>query len=151
LESRGLILEEEYRRNYNFGSLCSHVLGFVNHNIDGMAGLSSPVQYLLKGTDGVQQVRKDRQNRIFAYVGAPRMQPKQGYSLHTTIDAYIQAITEEELEAGIQRHRANYGTAIVMDPKTGAIKAMANYPTYDPNTRLRSKAKTAEILRGRYY
>jgi cell division protein FtsI/penicillin-binding protein 2 len=131
---RGVILEEEYRRNYSFGSLASHVLGFVNHSTDGMAGLESRYNTILKGTDGVQQVRKDRQNRIFAYVGAPRMQPKQGYSLHTTIDAYIQAITEEELEAGIRRHRANYGTAIVMDPKTGAIKAMANYPTYDPNS-----------------
>ncbi len=130
---RGLILEEEYRRNYNFGSLSAHVLGFVNHNIDGMAGIESRFNTLLKGRDGRQQVRKDRQNRIFAYVGAPQVRPAQGYSLHTTIDAYIQAITEEELEAGIQRHRAKYGTAIVMDPRTGAIKAMANYPTFDPN------------------
>ncbi len=130
---RGVILEEEYRRNYSFGSLSAHTLGFVNHNTDGMAGLESRYNTLLKGTDGLQQVRKDRQNRIFAYVGAPRKMPRQGYSLHTTIDAFIQAITEEELEAGIRRHQAKYGTAIVMDPKTGAIKAMANYPTYDPN------------------
>ncbi len=130
---RGVILEEEYRRNYNFGSLSAQVLGFVNHNIDGMSGLEARYNTVLKGNDGLQQVRKDRQNRIFSYVGAPRKLPRQGYSLHTTIDAFIQAITEEELEAGIKRHRAKYGTAIVLDPKTGAIKAMANYPTYDPN------------------
>ena len=130
---RGLILEEEYRRNYNFGSLSAHTLGFVNHNIDGMSGLENSYNSLLKGTDGLQQVRKDRNNRIFAYVGAPQKLPAQGLNLHTTIDAYIQAITEEELESGIERHMAKYGTAIVMDPKTGAIKALANYPTYDPN------------------
>lgn len=131
---RGLILEEEYRRNYNFGSLSAHVLGFVNHNMNGMSGIESRYDDILKGSDGLQQVRKDRQNRIFAYVGAPRKLPEQGHSLHTTIDAFIQAITEEELEAGVERHRANYGTAIVMDPKTGAIKAMANYPTFNPNS-----------------
>lgn len=131
---RSIILEEEYRRNYNFGTLSSHLLGFVNHNLDGMAGLESKYNSVLKGEDGVQQVRKDRANRIFAYVGAPRKLPSQGYSLHTTIDAQIQAIVEEELEEGVKRHMAGYGTAIVMNPKTGAIKAMANYPTYNPNS-----------------
>ena len=131
---RGVILEEEYRRSYNFGELSAHILGFVNHNIEGMTGLESSYNEILKGEDGLQQVRKDRNNRIFAYVGAPRRMPRQGYSLHTTIDAYIQAIAEEELKRGIERHLANYGSVIVMDPKSGAIKAMANYPTYDPNS-----------------
>lgn len=130
---RGVILEEEYNRNYNFGSLSAHVVGFVNHDIEGMTGLESSYNALLKGQDGLQQVRKDRSNRVFAYVGAPRKMPRQGHSLHTTIDSYIQAIAEEELESGIKRHMANYGSVIVMDPRTGAIKAMANYPTYDPN------------------
>ncbi len=134
LNIRGLILEEEYRRNYNFGSLAAHVLGFMNHNMDGMAGLESRYNDILRGTDGEQQVRKDRFNQIFAYVGAPRKLPQQGYSLHTTIDAQIQAIVEEELEAGIDHHRAQKGTAIVMDPRTGAIKAMANLPTFNPNS-----------------
>lgn len=133
LNIRGLILEEEYKRNYNFGDLSAHVLGFVNHNLQGITGLEARYNEILQGKEGIQQVRKDRANRIFAYVGAPRQLPQQGMSLHTTIDSYIQAITEEELEAGIQKHRATAGTAIVMDPKTGAIKAMANYPTFDPN------------------
>lgn len=134
LDIRGVILEEEYRRSYNFGSLASHLLGFVNHNVDGMGGLEAHYNDILKGEDGLQQVRKDRANRVFAYVGAPRKLPVQGLSLHTTIDAFIQAIAEEELKAGVERNRAKHGTAIVMDPKTGAIKAMANYPTFDPNT-----------------
>ncbi len=62
-----------------------------------------------------------------------KKQPEQGYSLHTTIDSHIQAILEEELKAGVHRTESSYGTAIVMDPSTGAIKALANYPTFDPN------------------
>lgn len=131
---RGVILEEEYRRNYNFESLSAHVLGYVNHNLDGMAGLEARYNTILKGEDGKQQVRRDRSNRIFAYVGAPRQHPQQGLSLHTTIDSYVQAIVEEELENGIRSTRAMQGTAIVMNPKTGAIKAMANYPTFNPNS-----------------
>jgi len=131
---RSIILEEEYRRNYSFESLSAHTLGFVNHNLDGMAGLESKYNEILKGEDGVQQVRKDRSNRIFAYVGAPRKLPVQGNSIYTTINAQAQAILEEELEEGVKRHRASYGTAIVMNPKTGAIRAMANYPTYNPNS-----------------
>ena len=134
LSARGVILEEEYRRTYSFGSLASHVLGFVNHEINGMSGLESSYNDKLKGEDGLQQVRRDRSNRIFAYVGAPRKMPVQGYSLHTTIDSYIQAIAEEELRQGVENTRSNYGTVIVMDPRTGAIKAMANYPDFDPNT-----------------
>lgn len=131
---RGLILEEEYQRNYNFESLASHVVGFVNHEMKGMAGLESEYDDLLKGTDGLQQVRKDPFNNIFAYVGAPRKQPEQGYSLHTTINSQIQAIVEEELEAGIERHLAEKGTVIIMEPKTGAIEAMANFPYFNPNS-----------------
>ncbi len=130
---RGVILEEDYRRNYNFESLSAHVLGYVNHNIEGMTGLESRYNEKLKGNAGQQQVRRDRANRIFSYVGAPRKTPQQGLSLHTTLNSYIQAITEEELEKGVRNNNAKQGTAIVMDPRTGAIKAMANYPTFNPN------------------
>ena len=131
---RGLILEEEYRRLYNFETLAAHVIGFVNHNLNGMAGLEKQYNDILKGQHGVQQVRKDRHNKVFAYVGAPKSQPEQGYSLHTTINSHIQSIVEEELKSGIDRHKASKGTAIIMNPKTGAVKAMANLPTFNPNS-----------------
>lgn len=133
LHYSGLILEEQYERKYNFGTMAAHALGYVNHKMNGMIGLEATYDKKLKGEDGLQQVRRDRKNRIYAYVGAPRKTPEQGYSLHTTIDAHIQAIVEEELEWGVNRAMANYGTAIVLDPKTGAVKALANYPTYNPN------------------
>ncbi|RNC84522.1 MAG: PASTA domain-containing protein [Balneola sp.] len=129
----GVIIEENFRRKYTFGTLAAHSLGFVNHNMDGRTGIEAFYNKELEGEDGERQVRKDPFNRVFEYVGAPRKLPKDGYSLHTTIDAYIQAILEDELKAGVERNKANYGTGIILDPTTGAIKALANYPTYDPN------------------
>lgn len=133
LDIRAVILEEEYQRRNSFGSLAAHTLGYVNHTMNGQIGLEKYYNKELKGTDGLQQVRRDRSGRIFAYLGAPKKQPEQGHSLYTTIDSHIQAILEEELKAGVDRTESNYGTAIVMDPRTGAIKALANYPTFDPN------------------
>jgi cell division protein FtsI (penicillin-binding protein 3) len=130
---RGVIIEENFRRKYTFGSLAAHSLGFVNHNMDGRTGIEAFYNSELRGVDGVQQVRKDPFNRVFQYVGAPKRQPTEGYALQTTIDSYIQAILEDELKAGVERHQANYGTGIIMDPETGAILALANYPTFDPN------------------
>lgn len=133
LNIRGVILEEEYKRKYNFGTLAAHTLGFVNYDLDGMTGLEKEYDTQLRGEDGVQQVRRDRNGNIYAYLGAPRKQPQQGHSLHTTIDSHIQAILEEELKAGIDKTRSASGSAIVMNPQTGSIKAMANYPTFNPN------------------
>ena len=130
---RGVILEENYRRSYTFGSLAAHTMGFVNHEMNGRIGLEAHYNTELKGVDGVQQVRKDALQRVFEYVGAPKRLPTEGYDLHTTIDATIQAILEDELQVGVDRYKANYGTGIIMDPRTGEILAMANYPSYDPN------------------
>ncbi len=130
---RGVILEENYRRSYTFGSLAAHTMGFVNHEMKGRIGLESHYDKELRGVDGVQQVRKDALQRVFEYVGAPKKLPTEGYDLYTTIDASIQAILEDELQVGVQRFKANYGTGIIMDPTTGEILAMANYPSYDPN------------------
>ena len=129
----GTIIEKNFQRKYTFGTLAAHSLGFVNHSMNGQTGIESFYNKELKGKDGVQQVRKDPFNRVFEYVNAPKKLPLDGYSLHTTIDAYIQAILEDELKSGVEKFRANYGTGIILDPETGAIKALANYPTFDPN------------------
>lgn len=133
LRYRNTILTENYRRRYNYEHLASHVLGYVNHEVRGQMGLEASYDRVLRGRDGEQQVQRDRLGRIRSMVGAPRRQPVEGYTLRTTIDAHIQAIVEEELRAGVRRARANHGTVIVVDPRTGAIRAMANYPSFNPN------------------
>lgn len=130
---KAVILEEQYRRRYNYESLASHVIGYVNHELNGMYGLEASYNEYLRGADGQRQVRRDRGGRIRAYVGAPRKQPKQGYTLVSSIDAHIQAIAEDELKKGVERGMATRGSILIMDPETGAIRAMANYPAFDPN------------------
>ncbi|MDG5767397.1 penicillin-binding transpeptidase domain-containing protein [Balneolales bacterium ANBcel1] len=132
-DHRAVILEEQYRRRYNYESLASHVIGYVNRELNGMGGMEASYNDYLRGRDGERQVRRDRSGRIRAYVGAPRKQPEQGYTLVSTIDAHVQAIAEEELRLGVERARAARGSIVIMDPRTGAIKAMANYPSFDPN------------------
>src|SRR5699024_7916046 len=133
LNYRAVILEEEYDRIYPFGSLASHLLGFVNYNMTGVMGLEKEYNEDLQGTDGVQQVRLDRRGKISAYLGAPVKNPEQGYSLFTTINSHVQAILEEELKMGVKEAKANWGTAVVLNPQTGAVLAMANYPTFNSN------------------
>jgi cell division protein FtsI (penicillin-binding protein 3) len=133
LRLRNTILEENYRRRHNYNQLAAHVLGYVNHEVRGQMGLEASYERILRGRDGEQQVQRDRLGRIRSMVGAPRRQPIEGHTLKTTIDAHIQAIVEEELREGVRRTRSNYGSVIVVDPRTGAVKAMANYPTFNPN------------------
>lgn len=133
LDYRAVILEQKYERVYPFGKLAAHVLGFVNYNMDGMMGLEKEYNKVLQGNDGAQRVRLSRSGEIYAYLGAPKKEPEQGYSLYTTINSKIQAILEEELKAGVIDSKSNWGTAIVMNPQTGAVLAMANYPTFNPN------------------
>jgi cell division protein FtsI/penicillin-binding protein 2 len=140
LRLRNSILEEQYRRRYNYETLAAHILGYVNHEVTGQMGLEAFYERVLRGRDGEQQVQRDRTGRIKQMVGAPRRQPVEGYTLKTTIDAHIQAIVEEELRAGVERTRARYGSVIVLDPRTGAIRALANYPTFNPNLLLREES-----------
>jgi cell division protein FtsI (penicillin-binding protein 3) len=133
LNMRAVILEENYKRKYNYNRLAAHTLGYVNYALNGQAGLEKEYNKQLEGSNGMQQVRRDRNGNIFAYVGAPKKQPVQGYSLHTTLDLHIQAILQQELKAGVKRTESNYGTAVVLNTQTGAVKALANYPTFNPN------------------
>lgn len=133
LDFRGLIIEQQYRRKYNYDSLSAHVLGYVNRDVRGMSGLEAYYDEVLRGKNGIQQVQRDRNNQIRAIVGAPKKKPSEGYALKSTIDLQIQAIVEEELRHGILLNKAKHGTAIVMEVETGAVLAMANYPTYNPN------------------
>lgn len=133
LGMRGVILEEHYSRRYNYESLAAHILGYVDHRLSGVSGLEASYNRYLQGTDGMRQVRRVRTGGLRSYVGAPRKQPEQGHTIVTTIDAHLQAIAEEELEKGVRRARGDRGSIIIVDPSTGAIRALANYPAFNPN------------------
>lgn len=132
-EVPGIILEPEFARRYNYGRTLSHVLGHVDSDGEGIAGLEVKYNDVLRGRDGRRAVKRDRRGMVKSYVGGSVIEPEDGETLVLTIDLIRQTIVEEELEQGVLESGANWGTAIAMNPYTGAVLAMANYPTYDPN------------------
>jgi cell division protein FtsI (penicillin-binding protein 3) len=129
----GVILTPRFARRYNYGTTAAHVLGHVNAEGTGLAGLELEYNEALTGTPGRRAVKRDRSGRIKAFVGGKVVEPEHGESLRLTVDLARQAALEDELRRGVKESGAAWGTAIAMDPNTGAVLAMANVPTYDPN------------------
>ena len=129
----GLIITPRFARTYSHGTTAAHLLGHVGSDGQGLAGLELQYDEYLKGTPGSRAVQRDRRGRIKALVGGRKVPPEQGQSLVLTVDRMRQVALEDELRRGVEEQRAAWGTAIAMDPNTGAILGMANVPTYNPN------------------
>ncbi|MEM0963448.1 MAG: penicillin-binding transpeptidase domain-containing protein [Bacteroidota bacterium] len=129
----GLLIQGSYQRRYNYGTRAAHVLGHVTRDLNGVAGLELALDESLQGTAGRLATRRDRRGRVRAVVGGTRVEPRHGDDVVLTIDLVRQAILEEELADGVRAAGAAWGTAVALDPRTGAVLAMANVPTYDPN------------------
>ena len=133
LESWGIYLKPKLRRRYPDGGLAAHLLGFVNLDCDGGYGLEGLYDLLLKGAGTIPDEEVYHQGGTIPFAFRQLALPQGGTHLVLTLDRNIQYLVEQELEKAIDRYQADSGTIIVMDPKTGAILAMANYPSYDPN------------------
>lgn len=129
----GVLLTPEFGRRYNYGLTSAHILGHVGADGRGLAGVELQYDQYLRGESGRRAVKRDRLGHIKAFVGGTVVEPRNGESVVLTIDLIRQTILEEELARGMKETEANWGTAIAMDPHTGAILALANVPTYDPN------------------
>src|SRR5690625_788283 len=129
----GLILTERHARRYTYEEAAAHVLGFVDTDGRGIAGVELQYDEFLRGEDGRRAVKRDRLGMLKASVGGQVVDPHHGESIVLTIDLVRQAILEEELARGVADAGARWGTAVAIDPHTGAILAMASAPTYNPN------------------
>jgi cell division protein FtsI (penicillin-binding protein 3) len=139
LKLDGVILTNETRRYYPQVELAAHVLGFVSEH-GGAAGIEETYDDTIKGESGLLLIHRDgRLKRVATSIQRP---PQPGATLELTIDVQMQHIAERELQAGVDAHRARAGTAIVMNPHTGEILALANYPAFNPNAYARSPADT---------
>ncbi|HEX6323017.1 MAG TPA: penicillin-binding protein [Vicinamibacterales bacterium] len=140
LDLPGINFIQETKRYYPKLHLAAHVLGFVGTDNKGLGGVEQAYDTLIKGRDGKIRMQVDaRQHAVESRV---ELEPTAGASLELTIDQYIQNIAERELKRGVDETRAAGGTAIVMDPRTGEILALANYPTFNPNVFNRAPAET---------
>ncbi len=127
----GLHWREDQKRSYPYQSLAAQVVGFSNDSDDGMAGIEMSQDDILHGAVIRKLQERDRFGRIYDEVITEREAPGD---VVLTIDAGFQYITEQALERGVRESNAKSGMAVVMSPKTGEILAIANYPTFDPNT-----------------
>ncbi len=120
------------RRVYPMGSLAAHVLGTVGSDGKGLDGIELQCNKLLSGVDGEKRSLKDSRRRSISTDEADYRPATHGEHIVLTIDANIQTIVEQELEATCKQYNAAAGEAVVLDPLTGAVIALANYPTFSP-------------------
>jgi cell division protein FtsI (penicillin-binding protein 3) len=130
LQLEGIGFMKESRRYYPNKDLASHLLGYVGLDNSGLGGIEGTYDSLIKGHAGTVLIQTDARRHAFSRV---EKLPTAGASLELTIDQYLQHVAERELKAGVELAGAAGGSAIVMDPATGEILALANYPTYNPN------------------
>jgi len=127
----GIAFIRESKRFYPNKELAAHLLGYVGIDNTGLDGLESTYDSKIRGKAGVMLVQNDARRHVFSRFERP---PTAGSTVELTIDEYLQHIAERELHMGVQVNRAIGGSAIVMNPRTGEILAMANEPTFNPNT-----------------
>jgi len=132
-EIPGLRLEARFARLYNYGQTASHILGHVDADQRGLAGVEKEYDAYLRGVAGRRAARRDMRGERKIVAGGAVVLPHHGESIVLTIDLVRQTILEEELARGVTEAGAKWGTAIAMNPVTGEILAMANVPTYDSN------------------
>lgn len=139
LNLKGIGLYPESRRYYPRQELAAHVLGMMGVDDRGLEGLEHQYDDLLGGQPQFVAAQQDALGRVIFRQEEPEPHAPV-FDLTLTIDEVIQYIAERELQRAVERSRAKAGTAIVMDPWTGEILALANQPTYDPNNYQKSGA-----------
>jgi cell division protein FtsI (penicillin-binding protein 3) len=126
----GVYSRKEPKRYYPNDSLAAHVLGFVGADEIGLSGVEQYYNDKIRGESGKVYLERDAKRRAFE---SYEIQPHPGQTIVLTIDQTIQFRTEQALSAAVEAAHAKSGHAIVMDPNTGEILALANAPTFDPN------------------
>lgn len=116
------------------GKMASTLLGFVGTDENGLDGLEYSLDSILRGISGRETLETDEFGRPIPFGHETVVKPAQpGMNVQLTLDSYLQYVTEEALAAEVAKYHALDGTAIVMDPWTGEVLAMANLPQFDPN------------------
>ncbi|MFA4916349.1 MAG: penicillin-binding transpeptidase domain-containing protein [Syntrophales bacterium] len=142
----GIFLIKEPKRFYPNGELAGHLLGFVGVDSNGLAGLEHGYNSYLEGTpEKLTWARDAKGRKLFPRVEKSVTAEDKGYNLILTIDSRIQYLVESQLREAIREREAKGGYAIVMDPKTGEILALADGQPFDPNKHTFSKVKNGAI------
>lgn len=133
LDIKGIGTRETSNRTYPQGTLAASVLGFVNDEGEGKYGIEQAFDAELKGEAGeLKAITDARGVPLVSNKDNVVKDPVAGKRVVMTIDVPMQKQLEDTLKAGLERAQSKSGDALIMDPRTGAIKAMATYPSYNP-------------------
>jgi cell division protein FtsI (penicillin-binding protein 3) len=121
---------KENRRFYPNRTLAAHILGYVGVDNVGLGGVEAAYDTTIKGRPGKVLIHVDARRRAFSRT---ERKPTMGSTVELTIDEPLQHVVERELKRGVEWAGAAGGAAIVMDPFTGELLAVASYPTFNPN------------------
>jgi cell division protein FtsI (penicillin-binding protein 3) len=132
-DEEGIAFTKEAQRFYPYKDLACHVIGFVGMDPNGLEGLEKKYDSYLKSPYLFEPTVRDALGRSLYLNGMESIQENEGLSLVLTLDKNIQYLTEKELKKGLLKSQAKGGVAIVLNPKSGEILALANYPSYNLN------------------
>ncbi len=133
LKLKGIGTREASQRTYPQGEMAAQLLGFVNDEGQGKYGIEQALDKELKGEAGQLKAITDAAGiPLVANEDNIIVKPKTGSRINLTLDISMQKQLEDLLKAGLDKAESKSGSALIMDPNTGAVKAMANYPTYNP-------------------
>ena len=130
----GINIDEDNKRYYPYGTLAAHVIGFTGTDSQGLYGIEHKWNSVLQGTSGKIVTTANVNGKEISDNAQQYVEVENGSDLYLTLDVDIQKIVEKYLKEGVDKYKANAGSAIVMRPSTGDILAMATYPSYDLNT-----------------
>lgn len=145
---KGVGLTPESWRNYPEGELASQIIGFVGYRDDkrvGQYGIEGYFNDILEGESGFVKAEKDTAGRWISIGKRTMERPRNGSNIVLTIDQTVQYFTENLLKESIEKYGAEKGSIIVMDPISGKIIAMANFPSYNANEF--NKVENGELLK----
>ena len=131
LNLKGIYFQKESKRFYPKRDLAAHVLGYVGLDDHGLGGVEQTYESEIRGRPGQLLIETDARQQGLGRFGRP---PEPGQNLVLTLDENIQYVAERELAAAFNEYHAASASVIVQDPWTGEILAMANQPTFNPNS-----------------
>ena len=129
----GVGLKAESRRYYPAGEVSAHLIGVTGIDGHGLEGVERSYDKWLTGEAGKRTIRKDRYGHVVENIALEERE--EGKPLELTIDQRLQAIAYRAVKQAVADHKATSGSAVLLDVKTGAVLAMVNAPSYNPNNR----------------
>ncbi|WP_386689828.1 penicillin-binding transpeptidase domain-containing protein [Lonepinella sp. MS14437] len=144
LKIPGIVFENDFRRFYPRAEETAHLVGFTDIDNNGIEGIEKSLNNDLIGKAGLRAYRKDKKGNVIEEIADVKK-----YSAHDvvlSIDEKLQSMVYREIAKAVQENKANSGTAVLVDVRTGEVLAMANAPSYNPNKRT---GVAEELMRNR--